>query len=45
MKPDFFYTNGNGNGTVFSARTDAEMEFLFLTDAEFLFYGGFAWSI
>jgi hypothetical protein len=37
--------NENGNGTTFSGGIDVEMEFPFPTDAEFLFYGGFAWSI
>jgi hypothetical protein len=44
-KRNCFGGSGNGNGTTFSGGTDAEMEFPFLTDAEFPFYNGFAWSI
>jgi hypothetical protein len=41
----FFSGSGNGNGTTFFGGTNAGMEFLFLTHAEFLFFSDFAWSI
>jgi hypothetical protein len=44
-KRNFFGGSGNGSGTAFSGGTDAEIEFMFPTDAKFPFYSGFAWSI
>jgi hypothetical protein len=45
MQTEFIGGSRNGNRTVFSGGTDAEMEFPFPTDTEFAFYSGVAWSI
>jgi hypothetical protein len=44
-KWNFFGGSGNENGTAFFNGTNTKMEFLSLTDAEFLFSSGFARSI